>query len=157
MSRIEFMSSPINTSDDQFNSDSQSESSYTTTVPHRRNPTIMSTQSKPVSQKEFAVTTNNSLSKLPATVVLGKNNYSRWAIGITRSLRTLCLHTYLQPNPRPDDMSEEEDLANKECITNFLLNRMDQSTASHVESKLKIKIGNDFDLEYEPHKLWTIV
>lgn len=34
---------------------------------------------------------------------------------------------------------------------------MDQSTAAHAESKLKIKVGNDFDLEYEPHKLWAII
>lgn len=74
-----------------------------------------------------------------------------------RTLRTLCLHKYLISSQKVDGVSNEEDAANKECIVNYLLSRMDVSTVSYVESKLKVKIGNYFDLEYEPHKLWSIV
>lgn len=108
-------------------------------------------------QKSYAITLNVSLSKLPTTIILRAGNYTQWAIGIKQSLKTLCLEQYLTEISKPPSMSEEEDIANRECITNFLLNRMEESTAAFVESKIKTVINGEVDIIYEPSKIWSVV
>lgn len=144
-------------------SSSSSDNTFTSThtaIPPKSTVIMSQSATQPVlpsSQKDFAIALNISLSKLPATVILGKNNYTHWAIGIKQSLRPLCLDKYLTISAKPNDITDEEHLANKECITNFLLNRMDASTSAFVESKIQTSVQGEVDLEYEPSKIWKIV
>lgn len=73
------------------------------------------------------------------------------------TLKTLCLERYLIDFSKPPSTSDEEDLANRECITNFLINQMEESTAAFVESKIKTVIDGEVDIIYEPSKIWSVV
>lgn len=79
-------------------------------------------------------------------------NYVSWALSVNRALRSLNLHPYLK---------NEESMMSKpnfstfcECITNWLLNSMDNVNSTRMQSKIMIPDNEDLEIYYSPQRLW---
>lgn len=142
---------------DSFQSAEQSSSTLSTHTISNHHRRIMSTiDATSLTQRQYAVAINTSLNKIAVSEKLNEKNFLTWSQSIVRAIRSIGLHPYLKDDEKPSDFSQNEHLATLECLTNWLLNQMDPSIATRVESDLAIPGSADLEIEFSPSKVWSV-
>lgn len=109
-----------------------------------------------LNQRQSAVAINTSLNKLVVSEKLNNKNFITWSQSIARAVRSIGLNPYLKDDVQPKDFALAEHLATLECLTNWLLNQMDPSIATRIESDLAIPGSANLEIIFSPSKVWAI-
>lgn len=146
----------IEDTEDQESFESAGSSSYTSSTHTVQRNIMSSIIPSTLTQRQYAVTINTSLNKISVTVKLNKKNFITWSQSIVRAVRSIGLNPYLKDDIQPDDFAQAEHLATLECLTNWLLNQMEPTLATRIESDLEIPGSADLEIEFSPSKVWNI-